>query len=154
MVKIESRLLTVSQAAEKLSVHANTVRRWNNRGLIESVRTGSLGHRRFSDDKINELTHGKSTSLTIKQVATELFVHVNTVRRWSNCGILKSFRIGPRGDRRFGAEDIENFKHGKYTDLATAEKAKKLRALSQPSEKLYIPRVSKAVSHTSPDNQK
>lgn len=35
-----------------------------------------------------------------------LHVHINTARRWSNRGILRSCRIGPRRDRRFRREDI------------------------------------------------
>ena len=44
--------------------------------------------------------------LTVRQVAPILNIHVNTVRHWSNQGILKAYRIGPRGDRRFRREDI------------------------------------------------
>jgi excisionase family DNA binding protein len=47
--------------------------------------------------------------LTASDVARLLNVHVNTVRRWSNQGILKAYRIGSRGDRRFHEEDIANF---------------------------------------------
>ena len=47
--------------------------------------------------------------LTTSEVAHILSVHINTVRRWSNQGILKSYRIGSRGDRRFRKEDIDNF---------------------------------------------
>ncbi len=36
-------------------------------------------------------------------------VHTNTVRRWSDQGILRTYRIGPRGDRRFRIEDIYDF---------------------------------------------
>ncbi|MCL0039074.1 helix-turn-helix domain-containing protein, partial [Dehalococcoidia bacterium] len=39
--------------------------------------------------------------LTTSDVARLLNVHINTVRRWSNQGILKAYRIGSRGDRRF-----------------------------------------------------
>ena len=46
--------------------------------------------------------------LTINEVAHLLNVHINTVRRWSNQGALKSYRIGPRGDRRFNREDINS----------------------------------------------
>jgi excisionase family DNA binding protein len=35
-----------------------------------------------------------------------LHVHVNTVIRWSNKGILPVYRIGPRGDRRFQRQDV------------------------------------------------
>ena len=47
--------------------------------------------------------------LTISEVAQLLNVHVNTVRRWSNQGILKTYRIGSRGDRRFDHKDVEQF---------------------------------------------
>jgi len=47
--------------------------------------------------------------LTIGDVSKLLGVHANTVRRWSESGILKTYRIGPRGDRRFRREDIDNF---------------------------------------------
>ncbi len=47
--------------------------------------------------------------LTTSEVARTLNVHINTVRRWSNRGILKAYRIGSRGDRRFRREDIASF---------------------------------------------
>ena len=53
-----------------------------------------------------------STMLRIGDVARLLNVHVNTVRRWNNDGILKAYRIGHRGDRRFRREDIAAFLKG------------------------------------------
>jgi excisionase family DNA binding protein len=47
--------------------------------------------------------------LTTSEVAAILNVHINTVRRWSNQGTLKAYQLGPRGDRRFRREDIEEF---------------------------------------------
>jgi excisionase family DNA binding protein len=47
--------------------------------------------------------------LTTSDVAHLLNVHMNTVRRWSNQGIIKAYRIGSRGDRRFRQEDIDYF---------------------------------------------
>ena len=47
--------------------------------------------------------------LKANEVAQLLNVHINTVRRWSNQNILKAYRVGPRGDRRFKKEDIELF---------------------------------------------
>ena len=47
--------------------------------------------------------------LTVNDVARLLNVHINTVRRWSNQGILKAYRVGSRGDRRFRQEDITSF---------------------------------------------
>ena len=59
--------------------------------------------------------------LTISEVAQLLNVHINTVRRWSNQGILKSYRIGSRGDRRFRQDDIDGF-------LVQGDKEKKEKA--------------------------
>jgi len=47
--------------------------------------------------------------LTVRQVAKLLHVHSNTVRRWSDQGILRAYRISPRGDRRYKREDVEHF---------------------------------------------
>jgi excisionase family DNA binding protein len=44
--------------------------------------------------------------LTVREVSQLLHVHSNTLRRWSDQGVIKAYRIGPRGDRRFRAEDI------------------------------------------------
>ncbi len=51
----------------------------------------------------------RSRMLTTSGVAKLLNLHINTVRRWSNEGILKPYRIGPRGDRRFIKEDVITF---------------------------------------------
>lgn len=53
----------------------------------------------ISNQENNEL-------ITVGQVARLLHIHPNTVRRWSNKGILKSYRISKRGDRRFKKEDV------------------------------------------------
>ncbi len=47
--------------------------------------------------------------LTVREVARLLHIHSNTVRRWSNRGTLRAYRITRRGDRRFKREDIAHF---------------------------------------------
>jgi len=47
--------------------------------------------------------------LTTSEVAYMLNVHINTVRRWDSQGIIRAYRIGPRGDRRFRHEDVTAF---------------------------------------------
>ena len=50
-----------------------------------------------------------NSTLTVREVACFLNIHANTVRRWSDLGILKSFCVGPRGDLRFKREDLLAF---------------------------------------------
>jgi len=44
--------------------------------------------------------------IAVSQVARILGVHPNTVRNWSDRGILKTYRLGDRRDRRFRLEDV------------------------------------------------
>ncbi len=52
---------------------------------------------------------GTDNLMTSGDVAEMLHIHINTVRRWSDRGILKPFRIGPRGDRKFARQDVISF---------------------------------------------
>ena len=47
--------------------------------------------------------------LTVREVTQLLHIHSNTLRRWSDAGIIKAYRITRRGDRRFRREDIDRF---------------------------------------------
>lgn len=47
--------------------------------------------------------------LTIKQVSQLMHVHPNTVRRWTEEGMITAYRITPRGDRRFREDDVSRF---------------------------------------------
>ncbi len=44
--------------------------------------------------------------LTTAEASQILHVHINTLRRWTNSGIVRAYRIGPRADRRFRKSDI------------------------------------------------
>jgi len=93
------------------------------RAEVLKLREGGLTYaeigRRFgiSKERVRQILKGKLTQkpdlgskvmLTTSDVAKLLGLHVNTVRRWSKRRILKSYRIGPRGDRRFRREDVED----------------------------------------------
>ena len=47
--------------------------------------------------------------LTGEEVAKLLHIHLNTVRRWSDKGVLANYRIGSRGDLRFKVSDIKKY---------------------------------------------
>ncbi len=57
-----------------------------------------------------------SPMLTASDVARLLGLHVNTVRRWTDKGILNGYRIGSRGDRRYRQGDILSFLSSQTTE--------------------------------------
>ena len=115
--------LTMSEVSQLLNVHSNTLRRWSNRGIIRAHRINPRGDRRFrlkdidrfiyepQANKTNakEVKNEMSPMLTMSEVSQLLNVHRNTLRRWSNRGIIRAYRISPRGDRRFKQDDIVRF---------------------------------------------
>ena len=53
--------------------------------------------------------NGLTRMMTTGEVTRLFNVHTNTVRRWSEQGILKTYRVGTRGDRKFRREDVAVF---------------------------------------------
>ena len=47
--------------------------------------------------------------LNTSKAANAIAVHPNTLRRWSDEGKIKTYRIGSRRDRRFREQDIKAF---------------------------------------------
>lgn len=45
--------------------------------------------------------------LKVGEVASLLAIHPNTVRRWAAQGLIKAWRVGPRGHRRFDPSDVQ-----------------------------------------------
>lgn len=103
------------------------LKRVNNsrRAQVTSLRKAGLTYaeigRRLglTRERIRQIAKGKTVTkkkpapddsdslLTTAEAAELLNVHVNTVRRWSNKGILETYRIGSRGDRRLRRGDVD-----------------------------------------------
>jgi excisionase family DNA binding protein len=50
--------------------------------------------------------------LSVAEVSDLLHVHPNTLRRWGELGLIPTFRVGPRGDRRYRRADVEAYLAG------------------------------------------
>jgi excisionase family DNA binding protein len=50
--------------------------------------------------------NGAGPMLTMREACRLLNVHGNTLRRWSEMGLIKAYRVGIGQHRRFKTEDI------------------------------------------------
>ncbi len=46
---------------------------------------------------------------TVREASQILHVHPNTLRKWSDQGLIPTYRIGQRRDRRFAVQDLVAF---------------------------------------------
>ncbi|MBI2356213.1 MAG: MerR family transcriptional regulator [Candidatus Doudnabacteria bacterium] len=59
--------------------------------------------------------------LTLKQVTHLLSVHPNTLRNWEKEGLIDVVRIGPRGDRRYKKQSIQEILKGSFANSKIKE---------------------------------
>ncbi len=48
-------MLSVRETARRLGVHENTIRNWEQRGLLRAMRLPGSGYRRFRADEVDQL---------------------------------------------------------------------------------------------------
>jgi len=58
-----------------------------------------------------DTTHHPVLGLTIGEAARFLGVSLSTVRRWSDAGVLPSYRT-PGGQRRYNRDQLDSFLNG------------------------------------------
>ena len=56
-----------------------------------------------------DLTESLPTLLRVSEAAKMLHVHPNTLRAWASSGLIHSYRIGSRGDRRFSVDELATY---------------------------------------------
>lgn len=54
-MKKKNKLLKLSEAAELLNVHPNTLRKWDKKGILVAVRFGVRKDRRYRKEDIEKL---------------------------------------------------------------------------------------------------
>ena len=141
-----ARPLTVGQAARILSVHPNTLRKWNNKGLIPCCRRHNRrGDRifRLSDlmKFLEEQRQGLAMqaelleeSFPVGEAAKILNVRIKTLKAWAEKGYIPSKRIGPRRDRRFTVKDLAVF----LTGVSTPDALALIQSIRQGKDRLFV----------------
>ena len=64
MVKKKKNLLKLSDAAELLNVHPNTLRQWDKNGILKAIRFGARKDRRYNRDDLLDLIKNKQLNKT------------------------------------------------------------------------------------------
>lgn len=59
-MKKDNQLLKLSEAAELLNVHPNTLRHWDKKGILIAVRFGERKDRRYRKEDIIKLVDNKT----------------------------------------------------------------------------------------------
>src|SRR3990170_4089911 len=109
----KNRTLPVSEAASFLGVSAETLRRWDRKGILKPFRTKG-GQRRYSLINLESYKSGErsaKTPLKISQAAEQLGVHPETLRRWEKDGAIRAERTNG-GQRRYDQRDLETMRTG------------------------------------------
>jgi len=94
IVNLNKRGLTNTEIARKVGV---------SRQRVWQVLHPEARYRKYDISADDAFAHGgrRFVLLTTKGVAAFLGVHPNTIRRWSDEGLIPCLRLGTRHDRRF-----------------------------------------------------
>src|SRR3990167_8873866 len=95
----------IRQAAEILGVSVDTLRRWERKGEIKSIRSAG-GHRLFSLEQIRD--YKKNRPLTVSQAATELGISTSKLRGLEHKGLIKPYR-NRLGERQYSRQILEDY---------------------------------------------
>lgn len=56
----QDKLISIKEAAERMGVHENTLRVWDNKGTFKAIRLGVQGHRRYRQSDVERFINGRT----------------------------------------------------------------------------------------------
>lgn len=104
--------LSISEAADLLSISTKTLKRWENSGLVSPDRN-RLNHRRYELSRLLNLKQSRTASepslLSLKSIALQCGVSPRTIRRWQDQGLI-SIEYNPQGKRAYSNHTLQSVK--------------------------------------------
>jgi excisionase family DNA binding protein len=99
----------------------NTGHKWLNELRNTGSSYATIGRKLgLSRERVRQIVVGRSATnrkalpndqmLKISEASKLLDLHMNTIRRWSDKGILPHYRVGERGDRRYRRGELIDFR--------------------------------------------
>ena len=77
--------------------------------MIGKMRCGEVTEEEITMVLQNAAGETATRLVPVGEASKILSVHPNTLRKWSDSGLIPSFRIGQRRDRRFAVSDLLAF---------------------------------------------
>ena len=76
--------------------------------------------------------------LGVRETASRLGVHENTVRQWEGRGDLKAVRLPVSGFRRFSVADVNRMRAEMFSQMAAAEPEKPRERATRPQRRRIV----------------
>lgn len=134
------QFLTIGEAANKLGVSIDTLRRWQKAGKISAARSGG-GIRLFPVEEIERLlpeVSKQASYFSVTQAATFLGVSAATLRRWDRQGKLKPVRT-LSNERVYQQGQLANFAQKIANDHADVVESTTFKDKAQAlSDSLFV----------------
>jgi len=134
---MKDRLLTLEEASETLGVHPDTLRRWDNSGKFQSIKTKG-GHRRYKKSQIDEYLQNdvEETTQNIQVVAVYCRVSSHDQKEKGDLARQKSRLLLYCMDKDYKAEYV-------YEEVGSGmnDKRSKLNKLLKLAEEKKISKV-------------
>ena len=64
--------MTISEVAQSLKVHQNTLRKWDKNGILKAVRFGQRGDRRYRKEDIEKFLASEKKQVNSTEVKTNV----------------------------------------------------------------------------------
>ena len=110
-------LYRLSEVAEMLDVHPNTVRRWVKVGIVRPIKLPGSRYNRFTAQEIDRLraqmgipANEVAQTYRVGKVAEMFDVHPNTVRRWVRRNILFAIKLPGSNYNRFSTRELNRLR--------------------------------------------